>query len=233
MLALLGGPALARHADVVAQESTSPVFALDPNVTPPVVVSRVDPLFPVETSAKREVREVWLEGVVEADGTMSGLHVSMGINAEFNRRALEAASKWKFKPGTSKQTNQPVRAQVQLIVTFMPPQPAGAAATEEFGKGAHKQGEPGLVMPVVKKRVDPNYPKAAMKAKVQGEVEVEAVVLEDGTIGDVRVTKALDAKFGLDESAVLAVKRWVFEPATLHGSPVSAICTMTLEFRLR
>jgi len=138
-------------------------------VTPPVVVSRVDPLFPVETSAKREVREVWLEGVVEADGTMSGLHVSMGINAEFNRRALEAASKWKFKPGTSKQTNQPVRAQVQLIVTFMPPQPAGAAATEEFGKGAHKQGEPGLVMPVVKKRVDPNYPKAAMKAKVQGD----------------------------------------------------------------
>jgi len=32
-----------------------------------------------------------------------------------------------------------------------------------------------------------------MRAKIQGDVELEAVVRPDGTVGDVRVVKSLDA----------------------------------------
>ena len=77
----------------------------------------------------------------------------------------------------------------------------------------------------------PKYPSAAMRAKIQGIVEVEAVVLTDGTVGDVRVIKSLDITFGLDAQAIAAAKRWQFKPGTYNGQPVPVIVTLLLEFK--
>ncbi|MCH9011413.1 MAG: energy transducer TonB [Chloroflexi bacterium] len=41
-----------------------------------------------------------------------------------------------------------------------------------------------------------------MRAKVQGTVWLEVVVLPDGSVGDVRVDRSLDRDFGLDAEAV-------------------------------
>jgi TonB family protein len=38
---------------------------------------------------------------------------------------------------------------------------------------------------------------------------------------------------GLSESAVAAVERWRFEPATLHGQPVKVYLSLTVKFNLR
>ena len=48
--------------------------------------------------------------------------------------------------------------------------------------------------PVVSKRVNPSYTAAAMRAKIQGKVIMQAVVQADGTVSDVRVTRSLDRK---------------------------------------
>jgi len=114
-----------------------------------------------------------------------------------------------------------------------PAAPQGDKSESEFGKGAYRDGEPGLVMPVIQHRKDPFYPPAAMREKIEGEVQIEAVVREDGTVGEVRVIKSLDTKFGLDDSAVAAVKAWVFKPGHFSdGLPVPVICLMVMEFRL-
>jgi len=56
--------------------------------------------------------------------------------------------------------------------------------------------------------VRPNYTAEAMRAKVQGVVRLEGVVLSDGTVGDVHVTRSLDSVFGLDQEAMKAAKRY-------------------------
>lgn len=78
----------------------------------------------------------------------------------------------------------------------------------------------------------PRYTGDAMRAKIQGDVELEAVVLPGGTVGDVRVVKSLDARFGLDREAIRAAKLWTFGPATLNGGPVPAVVGIVLSFRL-
>jgi protein TonB len=64
-------------------------------------------------------------------------------------------------------------------------------------------------------------------------VELQIVVLADGSVGAIRVLKSLDDQDGLDRQAIEAAARWLFEPATLNGTAVAAKATLELEFRLR
>ncbi len=100
-----------------------------------------------------------------------------------------------------------------------------------FGGGAYRPGS-GVTDPTLVRNVAPKYTSEAMRAKIQGVVELEAVVLPNGTVGDVRITKSLDARYGLDQEAIRAAKAWVFKPGTLKGEAVAVLVTLILEFRL-
>ena len=101
-----------------------------------------------------------------------------------------------------------------------------------FGGGAYRPGS-GINFPTLLRQEQPKYTSDAMRAKIQGVVELEAVVLEDGTVGEVRVVKSLDKMFGLDQEAIAAARRWLFRPGTdRSGKPVATIVTLILEFRL-
>ena len=88
-------------------------------------------------------------------------------------------------------------------------------------------------MPVPIWEQKPEYTSDAMRARVQGFVEVEAIVLENGSVGDVRITKSLDRVYGLDRQALAAAQKWRFKPATLHGVPTKVRVLILLEFRVR
>src|SRR5579862_625457 len=100
-----------------------------------------------------------------------------------------------------------------------------------FGGGVHQPGN-GCMSPQPIKRMDPKYTSDAMRAKLQGDVEVDAVVLENGMVGDVKITKSLDSQFGLDQEAVKAAKQWMFKPATCQGARVQMMVGLVIEFRL-
>ena len=87
-------------------------------------------------------------------------------------------------------------------------------------------------MPRLVRAVTPEYTDAAIRRKVQGEVEVEAVVMPDGTVGSTRILRSLDQMYGLDEQALISARYWFFEPATLNGQAVPATSTLILTFRL-
>jgi protein TonB len=56
-------------------------------------------------------------------------------------------------------------------------------------------------------------------------------VQPDGTVGDVRVTKALNP--GLDQEAIKAVKQWRFKPGHKDGKAVPVRVTLEMTFTLR
>jgi periplasmic protein TonB len=101
-----------------------------------------------------------------------------------------------------------------------------------IGGGAYRPGN-GVQLPTVLQEVKPQYTAEAMRAKVQGTVLLECVVLPDGSVGPVEVVRSLDSSFGLDQEAVKAAKRWRFRPGTRFGEPVSVLVTIELTFTLR
>jgi protein TonB len=80
--------------------------------------------------------------------------------------------------------------------------------------------------------VKANYPDGAMQRKVEGRVQLSAVVLADGSVGDeVKVTQSLDEE--LDQEAVKAARQWKFQPGTKDGKPVAVQVDIEMTFTLK
>lgn len=84
--------------------------------------------------------------------------------------------------------------------------------------------------PVLVRRVDPVYPEGARKARLEGDVVLEAIITSRGEIEEVRVIKSAGVLF--DTSARSAVEQWSYRPATLNGRAVRVLLTVTITFRL-
>src|SRR5262245_26372134 len=108
----------------------------------------------------------------------------------------------------------------------------GAGVGGGTGGGVYRPGN-GVELPRVIREVKPAYTAEAMRAKVQGTVLLECVVLPDGSVGNVEVVKSLDSTFGLDSQAVVAAKQWRFQPGRRFGEPVAVLVTIELTFTLR
>jgi len=100
------------------------------------------------------------------------------------------------------------------------------------GGGVYRPGS-GVINPRILREIKPQYTADAMRAKVQGTVLLECVVLPDGSVGKVDVVRSLDPTFGLDQEAVKAAKQWRFQPGTRFGEPVAVLVTIELTFTLR
>ena len=113
--------------------------------------------------------------------------------------------------------------------TRSPEPPVASAATET----SYRAGSAGVVLPRVVREARPNYTATAMDKHVEGVVVLECVVKADGTVGDVRVVRSLDAQFGLDDEAIKAAKQWRFSPGTKDGVPVPVLVSIELTFTLK
>jgi protein TonB len=90
----------------------------------------------------------------------------------------------------------------------------------------------GVSAPVPVRQVRPQYTSGAMSARLAGSVIVECIVMPDGTVGDARVTRSLDARLGLDEEALKAARQWRFRPGMSNGRPVAVRVTIELMFSI-
>jgi protein TonB len=99
------------------------------------------------------------------------------------------------------------------------------------GGGVYEIGN-GVSSPVPIRQLDPTYTSEAMRAKVQGEVHLEAVVQPNGLLTDIKIIKSLDRTYGLDQSAIEAARKWLFRPGMKDGKAVPVRVQLILEFRL-
>ena len=104
---------------------------------------------------------------------------------------------------------------------------AGAAADAQV----YSMRDKGVVSPVLVLEVKPKYTEDAMRRKVQGTVEVTAVVRETGVPDTITVIRSLDPD--LDQQAINAAEQWRFRPGTRDGQPVAVKVNIELTFTLR
>jgi len=91
-------------------------------------------------------------------------------------------------------------------------------------------GTPSVTAPKLLSKVDPQYTREALAAKLEGTVVLVVLINERGTAAVLRV--AVPLGYGLDEMAKKCVEQWRFSPAMKDGLPVPIQATIEVRFRI-
>ncbi|MGO8796024.1 MAG: energy transducer TonB [Candidatus Sulfotelmatobacter sp.] len=78
-------------------------------------------------------------------------------------------------------------------------------------------------------RVEPTYPTIAKAARIQGTIELKAIIDKTGAIQDLQLVSGHPM---LVPAAIGAVKQWRYRPYLLNGQPVEVETTITVIFSL-
>ena len=140
------------------------------------------------------------------------------------------------------------RAEAEAIVSRLPPRiigmqlkpaPWSAAFFGRTSTDAGGQDRPftskdeGVTLPTVVSETKPVYTPGGQGREDSGQRDAGVVVKTDGTVGDVKVTRSLDSKYGLDQAAVDAARLWKFKPGTKGGKAVPVEVTLEMRFTLK
>ena len=81
----------------------------------------------------------------------------------------------------------------------------------------------------VTSKVPPDYPAIAKQLKIEGAVELEALVTESGVVEKVNIVSGNPV---LTRPASDAVKKWKFAPFTSEGKAVKALVPVSMSFKM-
>jgi protein TonB len=104
---------------------------------------------------------------------------------------------------------------------------SGREADAGVAKSPTKQTAP-IKAPRAVQTLMPAYPEELRQQGVQGQVTLQAVIDESGTVVEVKVAKSLHPY--LDFAAVQAVRQWKYLPAVQDGNPIAVRHDVTIFF---
>ncbi|MBV8053098.1 MAG: TonB family protein [Acidobacteriaceae bacterium] len=107
------------------------------------------------------------------------------------------------------------------LVDVSPTLPKSAPQTLKISQGVSQ----GLLV----KKVAPVYPQQALQMKIQGAVEIAAIISKQGNITNLKI---LSGDPILGRAALDAVKQWKYKPYYLDSQPVDIQTQVTVVFKL-
>ena len=102
-------------------------------------------------------------------------------------------------------------------------------AAVAFAQDAPKKITRSEALNAVATKVQPDYPAIAKQLKIEGTVELDALVGENGEVVKVNIVSGNPV---LTNPAAQAVKRWKFKPFLEDGKPVQVLAPISLVFKL-
>ena len=159
-------------------------------------------------------------------------------------RVPEQAAKAPATAGTKAQSEGELEVYQngKLVFPQSPPQAKPHAAVAASGTGVQPAADRGQVTesrPVrissdvasglVIQRVEPEYPPSARERRVQGAVDLDALISKHGVV---EKFTAIRGDPDLAAAASAAVRQWRFKPYQLNGQPESFQTHITVVFRL-
>ncbi|MGA2466891.1 MAG: TonB family protein [Thermodesulfobacteriota bacterium] len=98
--------------------------------------------------------------------------------------------------------------------------------------GGSGDGRSGTSVPRYGENPKPVYPLEARQKGYEGEVLLKVEALQNGRVGEVQVEKSSGYEI-LDQSAIAAVKKWRFVPASKGGVNIPCWVNIPFKFQLR
>jgi TonB family protein len=103
------------------------------------------------------------------------------------------------------------------------------ALVSAIAQDAPKKITKAEALSAVASKVQPAYPAMARQLKIQGVVELDAIVAEDGSVAKVEIVSGNPV---LTAPAAEAVKHWKFKPFTEDGKPIRVMAPIALDFKI-
>ncbi len=184
---------------------------LRPADVPPNILSKVEPEYTDEARRAGVNATILCSLVVGKDGIPQDIRVIRGAGFGLDEKAVQAVSRWRFKPATRQGEPVPVAAQVELKFRLITPHREGQFAGLRFSlpDGAER---PQLVHGQI-----PENPK---DGGGDGKLRVALTVGADGKLEDLSIAETTSDQWA--ESALHEMKGWRFHPATINGQAVEA-----------
>lgn len=91
------------------------------------------------------------------------------------------------------------------------------------------QDAEGDIIPLV--RIQPQYPRRAAIARIEGYVTIAFTITETGSVADPTVVESKPPRV-FDREAIRAMLKWKFKPRVVDGVPVARRATQKLVFKL-
>ena len=114
-------------------------------------------------------------------------------------------------------------ANVPIVAPPPPPPPVKKAPPKRIRVGGSVQQARML------RRVNPVYPPLAKSARIQGTVQLSAIIGKDGRIAELTVVEGHPM---LIQAALGAVQQWQYKPTLLNGIPVEVATQINVVFTL-
>lgn len=123
----------------------------------------------------------------------------------------------------------------QIGLIAQPGSARGGLATGEdqaTGTGAKGDGIAGGAPIALSRNKQPLYPLESRRRGEEGTVLLRVDIRVDGKVGEVSVVTSSGSSL-LDQAAIEAVQKWVFEPAQVNGSPQACQVNLPVQFVLK
>jgi TonB family protein len=195
--------------------------------------------------ANKQMGEAVLQLVVDEQGVPRDVHTLATTHVECAAAAEEAARRWQFKPG--RKDGQAVRCTLEVSLVFFPEYPEASGLRVRPGVRTGLDGMerlsltlreardaakfPGMKLPKVRKRPDPEYPQEMGDRRQPGQARVQFIIDERGRVSHVQIMEKTNDFFAI--MVERATSHWEFEPARLNGKPVACRAEQRVEFRIR
>lgn len=92
------------------------VYQIGGEVSQPVLISKIEPEYSEEARKAKYSGTVLLSVIIDANGIPRDVHIVRPLGLGLDEKAIEAVSKWRFRPATK--GGRPVAVQAQVEVNF-------------------------------------------------------------------------------------------------------------------
>jgi TonB family protein len=207
----------------------------------PVATVQVHPQYPFELRIAGISGQVVVDYIVDVEGNVRNAFAASSSRSEFESPAVDAVSKWKFRPGII--NGQPVATHMQVPIVFTANNDHDFnAPLVNINIGNNNSAIKSVdIAPKVIFQVHPIYPDEMRSKGISGEFVVRYTVTEKGDVENasvIRVSYWIQDSRGNKKTVIVddsekfeykkgeanfsyAVSRWKFKPAIKNGVPVS------------
>jgi TonB family protein len=217
------------------QEKTDPADKQkepERKIIKPKLVKKVDPVYPDEAKKAGLEGSVVLEGATDEKGKVVRVKVLRGEHEILNSAAIAALKQWEYKPFII--NGKPIPVEFTTTMRFRLEDKDESITTEEnvkSGVNVDVIDLPADVELKLIKKVEPKYPKEALKKVIGGKIVLKALIDKKGNVVAANVIESEHEI--LNNAAIAAVKQWKYEPYTQNGIPKKVRYKVTLDFKVR
>jgi TonB family protein len=221
------------------------------NVMSAQIVKKIAPEYPATAKQAHVQGTVVLQVSIDKSGDVQSLQLVSG-HPMLAPAAIDAVKQWKYRPYLL--NGEPVTVETNVTVNFtlvgdapeewtagnvsggIPAAEPAGTASGVIGSTAANGAVPqrvrvsqGAEQKIIVSKVQPEYPGDAKAQRIQGIVELRAIIDREGNVANLQLISGHPL---LAPAAIDAVRQWKYRSYLLNGTPVEIETTVTVNFTL-